>query len=1175
MKLEDLIPPESIGASKDASIRTSTQLNDENTRQNNSYNVNSCGNACGELKSTKITISPSHSKVTLRSSLSENPLHGSQSTFTSAEMTLENPEPQPKRRKVTPQPDGLEIMKQGTLLWDQRATFSSASSSLVSESVQNDGLRASHINTTIQTQPDEVDLSRRSEPPPKKIMKLRTDGRLVTPPKKEALVELVKGRRKPGSSKKQQLVVIKYGSDQASRREIGEKISKILSGELRIKPVDPALSQTVSKSVYAAPTTPPQKSTHPFFLTQQNQDLQTLHTSSPSKSIGGISKTSIPHTQSNNTAIKASHAPLFTAPAQKLRSSPDAKESLWPPEGFFHVRNLSPSLKLIPGTKARTLCTSEKKSKKVQLLISPNEDVLSHLMELVSNPRLPERAYEDAGFLLPKRHIALRSKIPGLVLERLTQNRQPDMSSEDVSQLASSKSMKFTSVAAERLFNTLSTASSAFDQFRCEHREWTNKYSPKTTIEILQSPEEMQLLKDWLLDSSIQSTTTIKSTLSMQIRKSLKRRKQRSELDDFIATSDEEEESDLYNVRRDFNLDAKPSYSERQSLDPTRYSPLRNFNYHNSKSTSAVIISGPTGCGKTSAVHAIARELGFEIFEINPGNRRSGRDILEKVGDMTKNHLVSQGSVRPRDDNEGDNDMKTAADQTLDVINVREEIASGKQSTMQSFFKSQLVNKPYKKNSKKSPQAIQTKSDAETEAKKPNKPQKQSLILLEEVDILFEEDKQFWGTVIALITTSKRPVIMTCNDESLLPLGELVECSVLRMKPPPDDVAADYLLLIAAHEGHLLEKNAISRLYQQKGSDLRASIMQLNIWCQMAINDPTGGLDWMLLPQDYGNTNSEVWKRRVLSEDAFLSYTDDRSFNSSATAPNIGLYIQEWYDEICKSVPEAQDLPSSAIGSVQDALTRFSPGHDQLDISDLIYDTLSACDIQSFVLDGRGTRGTLFPPPLSDHRRESSYTINPPLLQVPSEGSAAYSGSHLGLDPKDNALKILRNSSFDPSLMLDFAMPYQKIDACKSTFPAHPYYIREALDAALDPVTKLSDHSALALFVDVAPYTRSIVSYDLRLKHERARLSDLLSDSFRQGKRQRTTRASRAALEGGHKSSTRRERWFPIDLDFSLIMETGGQDWQEITQKQYTKASRRQKWIQETESLESEDELCQ
>ena len=47
----------------------------------------------------------------------------------------------------------------------------------------------------------------------------------------------------------------------------------------------------------------------------------------------------------------------------------------------------------------------------------------------------------------------------------------------------------------------------------------------------------------------------------------------------------------------------------------------------------------------------------------------------------------------------------------------------------------------------------------------------QSIILLEEVDILFAEDGGFWQTVVALIRDSRRPVVMTCNGDYKLSLA--------------------------------------------------------------------------------------------------------------------------------------------------------------------------------------------------------------------------------------------------------------------------------------------------------------------------------------------------------------------------------------------------------------------
>lgn len=78
---------------------------------------------------------------------------------------------------------------------------------------------------------------------------------------------------------------------------------------------------------------------------------------------------------------------------------------------------------------------------------------------------------------------------------------------------------------------------------------------------------------------------------------------------------------------------------------------------------------------------------------------------------------------------------------------------------------------------------------------------------------------------------------------------------------------------------------------------------------------------------------------------------------------------------------------------------------------------------------------------------------------------------------------------------------------------------------------------------DIAPYVRAIMGYDGRLKEYR----DNLSAAWSQGQGvKRKTRASRAALEGGNKASTRRERWFPDDTNYYEVQATGRPEWQQI-----------------------------
>lgn len=82
---------------------------------------------------------------------------------------------------------------------------------------------------------------------------------------------------------------------------------------------------------------------------------------------------------------------------------------------------------------------------------------------------------------------------------------------------------------------------------------------------------------------------------------------------------------------------------------------------------------------------------------------------------------------------------------------------------------------------------------------------------------------------------------------------------------------------------------------------------------------------------------------------------------------------------------------------------------------------------------------------------------------------------------------------------------------------------------------------------DLAPYIRSIMVFDGRLQQYRERLFALTAQEHGRGeKRSRTTRASRAALEGGDKAFTRKERWFALDTPYYKVQGTAGPEWQHV-----------------------------
>uniref|UniRef100_A0A4X1TJY0 ATPase family AAA domain-containing protein 5 n=1 Tax=Sus scrofa TaxID=9823 RepID=A0A4X1TJY0_PIG len=354
---------------------------------------------------------------------------------------------------------------------------------------------------------------------------------------------------------------------------------------------------------------------------------------------------------------------------------------------------------------------------------------------------------------------------------------------------------------------------------------WTEKYQPQNSSELIGNELAIKKLHSWLKDW--------KRRAELEERQNLKgKRDEKQEgilnpLDsiDFKGSSDDEEETRLCNT---------------------------------------VLITGPTGMGKTAAVYACAQELGFKIFEVNASSQRSGRQILSQLKEATQSHQVDKQGVNSQKPcffnsyNIGKSPKKLSSPRKVVVTSPRKLPPPSPQSsgpkralpprTLANYFKVSskpknneeigafLENNKGIKNSFEQKQIIPTKSTntgtsnvKEFGAEEPNRKNATSLILFEEVDVIFEEDAGFLNAVKTFMATTKRPVILTTSDPtfSLMFDGCFEE---INFNTPSLLNVASYLQTICLTENFRTDIKDFVTLLTANTCDVRKSILYLQFW---------------------------------------------------------------------------------------------------------------------------------------------------------------------------------------------------------------------------------------------------------------------------------------------------------------------------------------------------------
>ncbi|XP_027903010.1 uncharacterized protein LOC114163118 isoform X3 [Vigna unguiculata] len=305
---------------------------------------------------------------------------------------------------------------------------------------------------------------------------------------------------------------------------------------------------------------------------------------------------------------------------------------------------------------------------------------------------------------------------------------------------------------------------------------WTNKYKPTKAVEVCGNDESVNFLSDWLhrwherqYKSRKDNTGTNKSGMQ-----------------------DVEDDDDDY----------KYSYSDCDSEDINEKDSLPKV----------LLITGPIGSGKSSAVHACAKEQGFIILEINSSNSTNGTAIRN-----LEHSLDSLGFKRQSGNSESSHKTSTKSARALAML-------SGKAADEANGV-DELVTISDDETCTHSGSTLKLHGENDdTEKYKIRR-----LVLVEDVDILFAEDRGCMAAIQRIAETSKGPIILTSDNPGLPHKFDMLH--VPFVLPSPKELLC-HLYSVCLAEGVNIHPLLLEKFIHSCDGDIRKSIMHLQFWFQ-------------------------------------------------------------------------------------------------------------------------------------------------------------------------------------------------------------------------------------------------------------------------------------------------------------------------------------------------------
>ncbi|CAB3251549.1 unnamed protein product [Arctia plantaginis] len=337
---------------------------------------------------------------------------------------------------------------------------------------------------------------------------------------------------------------------------------------------------------------------------------------------------------------------------------------------------------------------------------------------------------------------------------------------------------------------------------------WTDKYKAISTNQIIGNFESIKELRKWLVSWS-------------------------------------ENEIKL-NSRRNSNSDSSDYY---QSDTDSRDS-LKTTN-------NLLILTGPTGCGKTSSVYTVAAELAIKVIEVNASSKRTGKIMLQDLQEATQSHKVNRGTSNT------DSSQKSQEKNLTELLKKNKKKGRPKKSTEKS-----------KKSTEESVTLSATPSSQESVRTA------MSLILVDDADIVFDQDDGFTSAIVQLVQSSKRPVILITSSLVCPHLQRFfLNGKILKMSPLlPRPVGTWLDIMCLADTGNSWPGLGANFLNYFRG-DIRKTINYLQFYVSSSAYRSISNEETASQDVDYPKTNID-------DENSNMSWADHLDSEERKLIPN-------------------------------------------------------------------------------------------------------------------------------------------------------------------------------------------------------------------------------------------------------------------------------------------------